>query len=277
MTRYKIVADSAANILQLKQVDFATVPLCIQADQAQYLDDAQLDVDKMITDLQNYTGKTTTACPNIHQWCEAFSGADIVFAVTLTSALSGSYSSALQAKEIYQEEHPDVKICVLDSLAAGPKMVLMIEKLEELILKETPFEEIVTILNEYQTKTKLIFSLESLVNLVNNGRINSTTAKVAHLLKIRMIGSASLEGKLEPLGKARGEKKTLAMLVEKLTEFGFKGGKVVLAHCQNQAGATKLQEMILEVYPTSQITITKCRGLCSYYAEQGGLMIGFEI
>ena len=64
MTRYKIVADSAANILQLKQVDFATVPLCIQADQAQYLDDAQLDVDKMITDLQNYTGKTTTACPN---------------------------------------------------------------------------------------------------------------------------------------------------------------------------------------------------------------------
>lgn len=276
MEKYKIVADSAANLIDLTDVAFASVPLSIQADEIQYLDTPDLDVDQMIQALQNYKGTSSTACPNIHQWCEAFAGAEVVFAVTLTSALSGSYSSALQAKEIYQEEHPETKIYVIDSLSAGPEMTLLLEKIAELIKQGLSPEEIVDQVQKYQQHTHLLFSLESLENLANNGRISHTMATFAHMFKIRVIGMASAKGELDPVGKARGEKKAFSLLLKTMEEKGFKGHKVRLVHCQNQAGALALQEKILEAHPTSQITITKSRGLCSYYAEQGGIMIGFE-
>ena len=276
MTKYKIVADSAANVLQLKEITFESVPLCVQAGEVQYIDTPDLDVEEMINALKTYTAKTSTACPNIYQWIKTFADADVIFVVTLTSALSGSHSAALQAKKIYQEQHPNVKICVLDSLAAGPKMQLILEKIEELILAGLDYAQIVEKIKVYQQQVQLLFSLESLTNLANNGRISPKMAKFAQLLKIRILGSASQAGTLEPLGKARGEKKALTLLVEKMQEMGFKGGKVSIAHCQNQAGALKLQELILENYPTSDIELNNCRGLCSYYAEKGGLMLGFE-
>lgn len=277
MEKFKIVADSAANLIELNNIAFASVPLSIQADEIQYLDTPSLDVDQMIKALQNYKGTSSTACPNIHQWCEAFADAEVVFAVTLTSALSGSYSSALQAKEIYEQEHPETKIYVIDSLSAGPEMTLILEKIAELIEQQLSPEEIVKQIKVYQQQTHLIFSLESLENLANNGRISHTMATFAHMFKIRVIGMASEEGKLDSIGKARGEKKALNLLLQTMEDKGFKGHKVRIVHCQNQAGALLLQEKILEAHPTSQITITPSRGLCSYYAEQGGIMLGFEV
>lgn len=272
---YKIVTDSGANLTDLPGVTFENVPITIMADKKEYRDDRFLDVTQMITDLSQLTTKSSTACPNIDQWMRAYAGADIVIVFTLTGALSGSYSAAVQARELYLEEHPEAKIFVLDSTSAGPRMELLIHKAVTLINEGVSFDGIKQALTLYLTKTKLIFSLESLTNLVNNGRVSRATAKVANLLKLRIVGTDT-EGKLTPLGKARGQAKALSLILNEMEASGFTEGKVCIAHCLNEAGAKLLAEKIKAQHPKAQITLTKTRGICSYYAEQGGLMVGFE-
>ena len=273
---FKIVSDSASNILRLPGVAYACVPLKIITDQAEYTDNENLDVAQMVTDLRQYKGRSSTSCPNVQEWLSAFGGAKYIVAIAITSNLSGSCNAAFQAKQQYEQENPGAKVLVVDSLSAGPEMGLLIEKAKELILQKLPIEQIGEKLEAYRQKTHLLFSLESLNNLARNGRVNPAVAKIAGVLGIRAVGRASDVGTLEQLHKCRGEKKALETIFSEMLSRGFQGGKVRIAHCLNSPAATKLKESILSVFPKSDVHIEPTTALCSFYAEQGGLMIGFE-
>ena len=276
MRSIKIVADSSADLLTLEGVAFATAPLKIVAGEKEFVDDANLDVAGMITWFDSYKGKSKTSCPNPGDWVEAFDGADEVFCVTITSGLSGSYNSACAAKQMYEAEQEGKKVHVIDSLSAGPELVLLIEKLKELIARDMPFEEIRDEIEDYKKTTGLVFMLESLKNFAANGRVSPAVAKIAGVLGIRIVGKVSDQGTLEPTNKSRGEAKALGAIMERLCQSGLKIGKVRIAHCQNPEAAQKLSDMLREKLPQVQVQTHVLRGLCSYYAEKGGLLIGFE-
>ena len=276
MRNIKITADSSANVLQLSGIPFASAPLKIIASDREFVDDNILDVAGMVHWFDSYKGKSKTSCPNPGDWLEAFGDADEVFCVTITSGLSGSYNSACAAKQMYEAENPGKKVCVIDSLSAGPELVLIIEKLEELIAQNLSFEEISTRITAYQQQTGLVFMLESLKNFAANGRVSPAVAKIAGVLGIRIVGKASNQGTLEPTDKCRGENKSLNSMVEQLLKAGLTGGKVRIAHCENEAAAQELKNRILAKLGQVDVKIHACRGLCSYYAEKGGLLVGFE-
>lgn len=271
----KIISDSGANVLHLDDTSFENIPLTIHVDGTDYQDDASLSVDEFIEALHQNDGKTSTACPSIAQWQKAFEGADEIYAITITSVLSGSYNSAVQAANLYREDHPETKIHVIDSLSAGPEMELIIDKLEESIDAGLNFDEICAKINAYKEKTHLNFALESLDNLAKNGRISPAVAKVAKMLKIRIIGRPD-DGKLTPIGKARGARKTISYLIKDMEEHGFSNGRVIIAHILNEEGADNLKQAILDKHPEASVEIRKARGLCTYYAQKGGLMVGYE-
>lgn len=271
----KIISDSGANVLHLDDTSFENIPLTIHVDGTDYQDDASLSVDEFIEALHQNDGKTSTACPSIAQWQKAFEGADEIYAITITSVLSGSYNSAVQAAGMYREDHPETKIHVIDSLSAGPEMELIIDKLKESIDAGLNFDEICAKINAYKEKTHLTFALESLDNLAKNGRISPAVAKVAKMLKIRIIGRPD-DGKLTPIGKARGAKKTISYLIKDMEEHGFSNGRVIIAHILNEEGANNLKQAILDKHPEASVEIRKARGLCTYYAQKGGLMVGYE-
>lgn len=273
---FKIVSDSSSNLLTFVGVPYATVPLKIRTQQREYVDDAALDVAAMVKDLSTVKGKTGTSCPNIYEWKAAMEGADAVFAITITSNLSGSFAAAVQAKAELQAEDPDKKICVLDSLSTGPEMQLVIEKLAGLIAEGKSFEVIESEIREYLSHTHLIFCLQSLANLARNGRVNAVVAKLAGVLGIRIVGIASEVGTLELLHKPRGAAKALLTIESVMKEGGYRGGRVRIAHCENEVGATQLAAKIRAAYPTAEIKIVPTTALCSFYAEVGGLMIGYE-
>ena len=122
----------------------------------------------------------------------------------------------------------------------------------------------------------LLFSLESLANLARNGRVKPAVAAVARMLNIRVIGKASDVGELDVLCKTRGEHGALERIVLELKGHGYTNGKVIIAHCGNPAAAERLMHMVRAVFEGAQVRVTECGGLCSYYAELGGLMVGFE-
>jgi DegV family protein with EDD domain len=276
MRNVRIVADSSANVLEMEDVSFAAAPLKIIAGDREFVDDSALNVEEMVAWFDSYKGKSKTSCPNPGDWLEAFGDADEVFCVAITSGLSGSYNAACVAKEMYEGENPGKRVYVIDSLSAGPELVLMVEKLKACIDENMLFEEICSTMHDYTKKTGLTFMLESLKNFAANGRVSPAVAKIAGVLGIRIVGKASNQGTLEPTHKCRGEAKALSAIVSHLKENGLNKGKVWIAHCMNESAALKLKEMIAQISDKVEVQIHKCRGLCSYYAEKGGLLVGFE-
>ena len=275
--KYKIVADSGANLREIElPVDYEVVPLTITAGEREFVDNKSLDIDDMITYLKQYKGKSGTACPSVGDWMNAFSDAEIVFCVAITSGLSGSCNAARLAKDDYEALYPERHVCVIDSLSAGAEMNLIIEKLAELIEQGESFEAICDKIATYQKNTGLMFSLESLTNLANNGRVNPMVARIAGTLGICVVGKASDQGTLEQMAKCRGERKALQTLYKYMKELGYAGKKVSIDHCNNSEAVEKLKELICQEYPNASIKVGCTDGLCSFYAEEGGLLVGFE-
>lgn len=273
----KIVSDSSSNITSLEDVHFASVPIRVLTDKKEYVDDSEAGVAVMVEELAVYKGKSRTSCPAPGDWIEAFGGEDEVFVTTITSGLSGSYNSAMVAKQQYEDENPGKKVFVIDSLSAGPEIGLIIYKLRELILEGKDFETISKEIMEYKEKTMLSFSLENLANLANNGRVNSAVAKIVGFVGIRLVGRASIEGTLQPTDKSRGEKKALITIMNNMKKFGYIGGKVLIDHCQNPDAADELKKMLLAEFADANIQIGTNKALCSFYAEKGGVLVGYEV
>ena len=276
MRKIKIVADTACDMFGLNNMEFACAPMKIITAEREFVDDESLDVNEMVEYLDKYKGRSKSSCPNTSDWLDAFGDADDVFCVTITSGLSGSYNSACAAKQIYESENEGRRVYVIDTLSAGPEITLVIEKLAEYINNGIVYDDICQRIKEYLKKTGLIFMLKSLKTFANNGRVSPIVARLVGIAGICIVGKASDEGTLEPMHKCRGEKRSIETLVSELEAEGFISGKISIGHCQNEEAALRLKDMILAKFKSVKIEIHKFRGLCSFYAERGGVLVGFE-
>ncbi len=273
---FKIVADSSSNLFELKGAAYACVPLKINTQEKEYVDTAELDVSAMVEELRHEKGPSRTSCPNTQEWLDAFGDADGVFAVAITASLSGSYSAAVHAGEMYKEEHPERKVCVINSLSAGPELELIVERIRDGVTQGQTFEEIEEDVRAYMNRTHLTFMLRSLTNLARNGRVSHAAAGIAGVLGICVVGKASDEGTLQQMHKCRGEKRAVETMYAEMKKMGFCGRKLRIAHCQNAELADQLAAKALAEYPETNVIIRSCSALCSFYAEKGGLLVGFD-
>lgn len=272
---FKIVADSSSNVISMPGTDYASVPLKIRAEK-EYVDDANLDVAGMVADLRVYKGKSGSSCPNVGEWMEAFGEAEEVFGVTITKHLSGSYNAARQAAESYMEENPDRKAFIFDSLTAGPGLMLIVEKIRECEAAGDDYETTREKVLDYHNHCHTLVFLESMMNLARNGRVPVAVAKIAGMLGIRVVCAAE-GGEIAALHKPRGAKKAMEVLMHEFKARGFvDGGKVRVAHCFAEAQASAFKEAVLAQFPNAQVVIEPTTALCSFYAEEGGVIIGFE-
>lgn len=272
---FRIVADSSAN-LSADGAELASVPLIITAGSRSFVDDEALDVREMMAFLAAHKGRSTTACPGPGDWLAAFGEAEEVACVTITSGLSGACNAARIAAEDYERLHPGRRVLVVDTLSTGPEMELVVERLRLLHEQGRTLDEMAEEIARYRKSTHLVFALQSMRSLVNNGRVSPAVAALAGLMNIHLVGIASEEGTLQLVRKCRGEKRTLEGLLSVMEEHGYAGGKVRIAHCENPEAAQALTEGIHARFPEAEVSVRLTRGLCSYYAEQGGILIGYE-
>jgi DegV family protein with EDD domain len=272
----RIVADSSSDTLTLDGVNYSSAPLKIVAATREFVDDIELDVHLMSEFMKSYKGKSHTSCPNTNDWLDAFGGADDVICVTITSGLSGSYNSACTAAKIYEAEREGSRVFVLDSLSTGPEIALILRKLAEMVRAGTDYDAMIEKIKKYRERTGLYFMLSSLRTLANNGRVSPIVAKIVEIAGMRIVAKASDVGTIETKHKCRGESRAIDTLVKSMIEEGYRGGRIVIGHAENPSGAELAKSKILTVYPGADIYIHELRGLCSFYAERGGILIGFE-
>ena len=271
----KLVADSSCNVLSMNDARFASVPMKVRAEK-EYIDDQNLDLARMVEDLKNHKGTSGSSCPNVGEWLDAFGDADMVFGTTMSKGLSGSYNAACQAAAAYMEENPGKQAYIFNTLSAGPQQAFLNEKVLELASQGLDFETIKEKTLEYYKNTHILFCLESMMNLARNGRTSMAVAKIAGMLGIRVCGDVKA-GMITPVHKPRGARKATETLVEMMKERGFyDGAQLRIAHCFGETQAKDLANAVLAQFPNARVTIEPTTALCSFYAEAGGLISGFE-
>lgn len=281
MPKWKIVADSGCDYRQLRNLapdtEFVSVPLTIQIDQEVFVDDEHLDIDHMMTVMEESKAAAGSACPSPQAYRAAFEGAENVIVLTITGTLSGSFNAARLASEMYLEDHTGANIHLIDSLSAGGELDLLVDEVNRLIGTGLDFPQLVDAITRYQEQSKLLFVLAKVDNLVKNGRLNKLVGAVVGLLNVRMVGEASREGKLELLQKARGHKKSITAAFEEMKKAGYQGGRIVMAHRNNAKFFQQFSDLVKASFPSAIIEEVATSGLCSFYAEEGGLLMGYEI
>lgn len=272
---FRIVCDSSCNVLTLPDPNYTTVPLKILAEK-EYVDNEALNVAQMVADLRHHRGKSGSSCPNMGEWLDAFGDHTEIFAITITKHLSGSYNAARHAAELYMEEHPGSRVAVIDSLSTGPEMMMIVDKIRQFEAEGLDFGTTLTRVLDYANHNHTLFCLQSMLNLARNGRVSMATAKLAGVLGIYATGDAE-GGQLVNLEKPRGAKKVTETLVRLIRERGFRDGNILrVAHCFAEKAALALRDAMIVDFPNMRFRLEPTTALCSFYAEEGGLIIGFE-
>lgn len=286
---WAIVADSSCNIRSFKPTAPDTVylvaPLKIQVGEQEFIDDGGLDVNAMNQRASQPGETSSTSCPSAGEWAELFRQADNVIAIAISSNLSGSFESALMARNMVMDEyaraHDGViagkNIFVLDSKAAGGKLEIIVKRLDEFLAREQPtFEEAVSFVTRLERSSNVLFSLAAYNNLVRAGRMPKIAGSLAERLSVRMLGTATEQGTIKMVGTTRSERRMVKKVCDTMAEYGYAGGMVCIDHVENEVAAEHMAEAIRARWPKARIETMRCGGLCSYYAEQSGLIIGFE-
>lgn len=276
---WNIICDSSIDLFKPEHdahnIRFATVPFTLTVGNTSFVDDENLDKPTLLREMKDYSGASTSACPSTGAWLDEFEKDGNVIAITITSGLSGSYGSACAARELLLEREPEKNIYVIDSLSTGAESILILRKLYELIAQGLDFEAVIEGVEEFKKTSRTVFALCCFDNLVKNGRMSKLKGFVANKLGFWGIGIASNIGTIEIKGIARGHKKALRLIVEDMVERCVEVRNVIIDHCCNEELSVELAALIRESFPGCAVSILPTRGLCSYYAEKGGLIIGY--
>lgn len=277
--KWNIITDSSCDLYDLNEyadeIRFASIPFVINIGNRDFVDNEELNTAEMVTAMENCREAGRTSCPAPQAWHEQFEKDGYSIAITISGELSGSYNSACIAKNMILERCPDKKIAVIDSRSAGPEMALLVTRLCRMITAGCDFDTAVAEIENYAKRTHIVFALSSFNNLIKNGRIGKIAGFIAGRLGFWGIGIGSEQGTIVLKEKVRGGRQALNAVLKDIRERADSLETVIISHCQNAELAEKLKNAIQSICHTVEVRIMPTRGLCSYYAEKGGLIIGF--
>ena len=275
---YKIVIDSCGEFLEQWKTDdrFESVPLVLTVGGENIVDDETFDQAEFLKKVAACEECPKSACPSPERYMKAFErDAERIYAITLSSELSGSYNSAVLGKNLLLEEHPEKKIYVFNSRSASVGETLIAMKIEECEKAGLAFDEVVRTVEEYISGQNTFFVLEKLDTLRKNGRLSGVKALVATALKIKPVMGSTDEGTICQLDQARGMNKALVKMMEHIVSKTSEGEKKALAicHCNCPERAEMFKEAIAEKMNPAQIIVLNTAGVSTMYANDGGIIV----
>lgn len=270
-----IIVDSCVDFDKDSE-KFDRVPFKLLIDDEEIVD-SNLDTIDLITKMKNSSRNIKTACPSPEEFVNKFIKCKNNFIVTISSQLSGSFNSAMLAFNIIKEKFPDSFVHVFDSKSASAGESLVALKVKQLIEENFKPEEIIDHTNKYISKLRTFFILDSLDNLLKNGRISNIKALIANILQIVPIMGEDGEGKIVLKEQVRGKKRAFSRLIDMIGEYNVDYENTILgiSHVNCIEKAEKLRAQIESKYPFKDVKIFEASGLSTVYAYDGGIVIAF--
>ncbi len=275
---YVIVMDSCGERTEEMKKDerIVSAPLTMQLDEYTFTDDDTFDQADFLKKTAASPNCPKSACPSPECYKEAYAKAEKkAYAVTLSAELSGSYNSAMLAKDLILEERPDMKVHVFNSRSASIGETLITRKIQECEEAGMEFEELVETVESYIDGQNTYFVLENLETLRKNGRLSNIKAFLASALKIKPVMGATPEGTIIQLDQARGINKALVKMVSYIVEQAEKPQEKVLAisHCNCPERGKMVRDAILEKIDVKDVIFADTAGISTMYANDGGVIV----
>ncbi|MBD5133632.1 MAG: DegV family protein [Clostridiales bacterium] len=276
---FSIIVDSCCDLTPEMRADpvYRSIPLTIHVGGKDYVDDQNLDTSLLICAMAQSTDASSTSCPAPGDYLDAFRKADgDIYVVTLSALLSGSHNSAWQAKQLFAEEWPKRNVHVFNSCSASAGEVLLAQKVYKLAQSGLPFSQVVAQAEHTIAQTNTLFVLENLENLRKNGRLTKVQAMLTGALRIKLIMGSTPEGEICKRGQALSIKQALAKIAEIMAADKKHEGKTLyISQCLCPDRAQQLWELAKKSCQFAGVVITATRGLSSYYANNGGVIVAY--
>ena len=276
---FSIIVDSCCDLTPEMRADpaFRSIPLTIRVGGKDFVDDQSLDTSLLIYAMDQSPEASSSSCPAPGDYLEAYRQAEgDIYVVTLSALLSGSHNSAWQAKQMFLEEAPERNIHVFNSCSASAGEVLLAQKIHRLASSGIAFAQVVAQAKQTITDTNTLFVLENLDNLRKNGRLTKVQAMLTGALRIKLIMGATPEGEICKHGQALSIKQALSKLADIMAADEKHKGKILyIAQCLCPDRAQHLWELVQKACQFSGVIITATRGLSSYYANSGGVIVAY--
>lgn len=274
--KHSIVVDSCCDMTDeiKEQLNLKIVPLYLTLGSKQIIDE-NLDIPAFLKEMQACEEKVGSAAPSPHLYQQAFEASESSFAVTLSSRLSSSYSSALIGKDMLDDKNHDVYIFDSKSAAAGELLIAM--KIQELMETGASKAEIIEEVEAFIKEMKTYFVLDNIDNLLKNGRLSRVKAGLIHILNIKPLMGSDGDGNIVHYGNCRGPSKIVKKMAEIVATSNrdTSGKTAVISHCNNESLAIKLKEQLEEQYQFKQIIIVPTGGVSSLYANEKGIILAY--
>ena len=275
---YRLIGDSCSDLDEnlKKNENIRIVPLTLEIGDYQVIDDDKFNQKDFIKRMAESKVGAKSACPSPEAFKEAMEcDTDMIFVVTLSDHLSGSYQSAEIGKKLYEEEYEKKDILVLSSKSASAGQYRLMLELEKLCEQELKFEEISKRITKLRDEMKTYFVLESLDTLRKNGRLSAVTAFIASALNIKPIMGA-VDGVIVKKDQQRGMQKALTRMVELAIEEAGENTKekiVCITHINNEERGEYVANLFHDCNKFKDVKLVNGAGVATMYAGDGGIVL----
>lgn len=280
----KIIADSTCDLSDeiLEKYKIGIAPLSIKIGENVYKDRVDIQPETFYKQLGALKELPSTAMPSPTEFINLYEqgvseGASAILCITMSSGTSGSYQSAVIAKEYFEEKHPKIPVYVVDSRCMSHGSGYLVLKSAQLREKGASFQELIDFNETYKTNIKHFLSVDDLDNLIKSGRLTNVSAFIGKVLKVKPIMSMR-HGKGAIVAKVRGGKKVFSHYLEEylkrvdivLTDF------IIVGYTSDRSKAeimkTKLEQ---EAHFKGEIYIMQMGVSVGTHVGLGGLSLYF--
>lgn len=259
----QLFTDTSAN-LPVEIIDeygIEVVPFSYTIDGVEYIPEREFD-GKAFYAAMRAGSEVKTSMVNAGTFIERFktaldAGKDVLY-IGMSGGISGTANAALMAKQELDEEYPDRKIVVIDTLAASLGEGLFVIKAAEQLKDGVALDAIEEAIRAQVPSMCQSFTVDDLKYLKNTGRVSGAAAIIGNVLSIHPILIGDYEGKIVVKSKVRGMKRTLDALAERYAELALSKTETIgIAHADNEEGKAYLVQRLRDKGLTG-----KCLSVC---------------
>ncbi len=251
---FKIITDSTADLSSdyLAAHDISVLGMTVRIGDMTYetIGEQRLDNSLLLSEIKK--GKSVqTSQINSGQFAELFKtfvekNEELLY-LAFSSGLSGTYQSAVIARDMVLEDYPAAKITVVDTLAAASGEGFLVEEVVKLRDAGQSLSEVLTILSDLILRLSSQFMVDDLNHLARGGRIPKAVALVGTMANIKPLLDVDTEGKLRQVTKARGKKKAINMMIDKtLDKIDNHYPRIIVAYSGSDETAQQIKKQIIE-------------------------------
>ena len=272
----RVITDSTADLPAESYEKYAIglVPLTLRLGERTWRDFFDIDPDAYYVLLKESKDFPMTSQPSPQEIIDVYTPfvekGEPILSIHVSSKLSGTYQSAVLAKNHF----PEASIEVVDSRQVSGGLGIIVLLCAEKVSLGTPFEEVVDFARDLAGRVQTFMSVDSLDYLHRGGRISRAEAFVGSLMKIKPL-LRMIEGEIRPIEKIRTTGKLLIRFVELVEEAARVEGRLRLFVAESDNVTAGFVERLLQIPGVSLVARSKIGGVCASHGGPGSLLVTF--